>query len=439
MRIWLLTLLCASSAVPIGLAAVPLRYRFAEGERLIYERRVQTAGPDGEAAGPLRTEQVQLWCLQEDRAGWLILLDRTRVQQGRRHPTDAILFRITANGKLTPEGFMSERWPAWRDVLAMLPPMPTAATGGRQWRGAPDPRGERWQCRQGADTGDIALALHDERGALDALQVTVQGSFRFDAQRGRMQTLSLQQTDARRNRVTRTRVTFHSVRRYDAEWTQRRRAEARRYMQALQSHERILVEMTRQPADFDRLYDRLQRLWSGFARDVERDVDSPFEPLGLSQLMRVRSDRDALLTRALLADRWQGKPVGAWTLLDFAGNSRTSEEWDGKARLECFWSVEESLGIAQLDRLRRLVVLDDHRHLSVIAFSLDRDEALLREITARFGAGMTHVGATPLLSVEPIRQRPAFRLVDRDGIIRAVWIGRWPEQVELRKLTRGWW
>jgi hypothetical protein len=109
--------------------------------------------------------------------------------------------------------------------------------------------------------------------------------------------------------------------------------------------------------------------------------------------------------------------------------------------IECFWSGESVWGLRALDSFQRLGHGLPPELFTQIQYNTDVDLPRALEAIRIAGAVQPHVIGAPLLNADPLPKIPLVRVLDRDGVIRGIWIGWEPDYAAARELAiklSGW-
>jgi hypothetical protein len=109
--------------------------------------------------------------------------------------------------------------------------------------------------------------------------------------------------------------------------------------------------------------------------------------------------------------------------------------------IECFWSGESAWGPRALEPIRQLRKALPAELFTVLCYNMDQDLPRAQEVLARCGADLPQIVGGPLLEVEILPESPLVRVLDREGVIRGIWVGWQPEYAAARELAiklSGW-
>jgi hypothetical protein len=413
----------------VAWAEPPLKYSFEVGDHLSYERRATLASLASGQVQQQLVQQTDLWCLEKHGAETLILLDWALRTAERAEPRRGVLLYVDEHGRRrmadAPQAQPDEADPA----CEVLPVLRLPIQEGTAWETAPDFSGARRRCKStGPDeqrAGHVRVEYFVEpppafEAALPGSHV---GRYWFDPAAGLVTRVESLQEDRTANLRTEAVTVLRQRERQPAAWTQRRAAEAGRYLQALRREERLLDAVVRQPQQIEQTLERLSRLWADRAVAVERQVGSPFERLVWGRQQRVAAQEGLRRAEAAYAGRWLEHRALPWTLEGPTGETLTSEAARAGVVIECLWSMETPDALATLEGLCTLPVQPDGHAVRAICLNMDADVLRVRRLIARLPTGPTHVLAGPLRAVEQPPRLPVVRLLDSSGVIRRIWIG----------------
>jgi hypothetical protein len=400
----------------------PLQYRFAVGDRLVYERRVGT--PDA----PAVTEQIQVTALQRTGEETLVLLELQHTADGHVEPAVGLPLHLDDSGRRRLPEEVPARLADLDAATELLPPLPLAVDTAAFWITPTDHYGRRWRCtNRGPDAQQqghtrIEFVVEDTLGAAELLGRECAGRFWFDTAAGLVTRLEAQELCRYDGRARRVSAVLKQKLTHPPQWASRRAEEVPRFLRALRHEDRLLRELLTRPDDVEQTLTQLDRVWSAFRSDVDARAGSPLATLADARRQRWQMRADVLRGRAALGRRWRGQPALKWTLQDAAGRTVTSETARRGVVIECFWSAASPWGFPALEAMRQLQARAGDR-ARVLCYNVDDDPALSAAAIARSGAGLTHLLAAPLQQIEGLAELPVVRVVDAREIVREVWIG----------------
>ncbi len=451
----------AASAAVVLLAAAGTshgqhvsRYRFEPGERVIYDHRTRSRPlEDGQGGrgGEISAQQVDLWCLDKEPAGWLMLLECVSVTtDGGRSGSEGLLFQIDPRGVVTIPDASQADYPDLAHLFELWPELRPAISAAETWQTAADLLGRGLRCEPLGDSdsggedraagtdgagdtiaGDgFAFELVDVAGIAELLGQSDRGRFWFDAARGLTGRVECVRIDRSAGTETRCLGRVLERRQHDAVWLKRRQDEAGRYLRNLAREQRLMDEVVTRPAELEQILDRLRRLWRDYVYELRNESDSPFSRLARTRLKRVEARIGQLRLRAQMAEALLGRVAAQWSLQDAAGRTVLSEKLRDRVSIECFWrsdSLESLRMMATLRRLSEKVAADD---LRIVCINLDDDIVRARRAVELCGAGLTHVLGGAPVGERPPEELPLLRVLDRSSRIRRVVIGWRPSLLE---------
>ena len=430
-----------ASACARGQDERALRYRLKTGDCLLYEQRATRTTLDADQPLAQRACQLRIWCLERRGDESLLLVDLRPTGDAGRQRSGGVTLHVDDGGRRRVADEVTTRLGPLEAALDLLPVLPSAAQRETEWVTAADLYGRCWSCVQrgpDADQGNrlrIDFTVQDAQGRPEVLGQTRSGSFWFDAAGGCVARLEAEEQD--RYAGTRTRVVAELRQRaaHSSEWASRRAVEAERFERTLRSEDRLLQQVITQPDDLARTLRQLDELWLGLTSDVDRGAASPFAELADARRRQLRTDEALFRQEAALDRRWLNRPAGTWSLLDADGQTVTSESARRGVVIEAFWSTESVWSLRALESLRRLQTDLGRQPVRILSCNLDEDPDVGRAAVRQFSAGLAHVLAGPLRSVESLPQLPVVRVLDRKGVVRGVWIGWQPTYGAARELA----
>lgn len=440
-RIGLLAgLACAVSAAAQGV----LTYRL-DHVHLTYERQA-TVTRDAETPQHV-VDQIEILDLGSQAGRRLLLLSVTR-QVGREPaPVQAAVLEIDRYGRRrVPEAVRTQLGPL-EPALELLPILPTGAQKLTTWRTPLDLYQRRWSCvNRGTDAryGNrlrVDFSVEEASGIDAALGRERTGSFWLDPAERRVVRLETTTSDRALGTRAESVSTLREAATHSPAWCRRRADEARAFLRALTHEERLLQQLVMEPDSLEAVRKQLERLWAGYQSDVDAGARSPFLAVADARRRHWRVEAAALAGRAALGRRWLGRPAIPWTLQDATGETCTSEALRHGIVIECFWDGESVWGLRALDSFRRLGRGLPPALFTQIAYNMDLDLPRATEVIQLAGGKQPHLVGAPLLEADPLPELPLVRVLDRDGVIRGVWIGWDPDYGAARELAiklSGW-
>jgi len=424
-------------------AAQPtLRYRLEPGDHLNYERRATSFALDSGQPIASTVARIDIWCFQRREHEALLLLTVT-------HNITAESSESTRGGVLCVDEFGRRRIPPetlirlddLQPALDLLPVLPVGAQEPDAWSTAPDAFRRVWRCtaaRSEAQTGigtPIDFVVEDELGVAEVLGQSCTGRYWFDPRTGRVTRFESQERDENRGVRTHVVAVVAQHTREPAEWADRRAEEAGRFLRTLSYEDALLDELMYPGSPWPRTRARLEQLWAAFQSDVDSRAASPLAPLADARRQALRAAAERLEARAALGVRWLHRRAGPWTLQDPNGQTMTSEVARTGIIIECFWTSATAAGLRTLESLRTLQAALPTSQVRVLCYNLDADPLRARRAIARCGDGLQHLLGSPLLELEPFPELPVVRVLDRQGIVRGIWIGWRPDWNAARQLA----
>ncbi|MBL8877785.1 MAG: hypothetical protein JNG88_01595 [Phycisphaerales bacterium] len=431
-------MICAASAAFFaGVAAraqAPARYVFETGDWLVYERReVSSHGPGGERNGPAITDQIQIWVLSRSGDSSLILLDRIRLVEKDARPARGVVANVDARGLLSIAPEYQPHVTELSEAFELFPILRPATEASTNWTAEADIFGERYAYEErGADAANPDLLLLDcsHASAPGMRADSFSGAIWLDTRTGRLSrretNITSHDGESRRTITLRLR---HAVRN-ELRWTQQRLSESVRFALALQQQDAQLAEVTTGRVDWETVRPRLTRLWEGCVADIPREAKSPFRVL--AGAAREWLDRDAAMhaRRGAYAREALNKKPAPWTLLDPSGQPVRSDDLADRWRIEFIWRERDALSRSALHGLNALPVAGASRWsdppFRVVSLNVDPMFLPSREFISASPAISHHLLAEPLARVDALPELPLIRLVDREGVVKAIWFGWHP-------------
>jgi hypothetical protein len=408
---------------------IPLRYAVQPGDYLVYERRALDSTPQTGQEQQRIVDRIRLWCLAREGDGNLLLLLQTRSRNGRVGPLRGAVFYLDQRGRRRVPDVVQTRLAELEPALELLPELRPAPRPAPAWTTTPDLYGQRWRCtRIGPDPRfanhvRVEFVVEDPTGVADFVGQSESGTFWFDREAG-IVTRVESQRDQRHADVHTEAITVLRLRKQcDKSWCVRRADEVQRYLRALRHEDRYLQQIVNEPTRLEQTLRQLNRLWQEFMVDLKRDEQSPLRQLGAIALQQLAAQRERLEARAWLGQRWLGRSAADWSLQDPAGQTLNSEALRDRYVVECFWSAESLGSLRTFETLRRLQRELTDKPVHVVCLNLDRDVELARRAVRCCGQDLTTVLVGPPVVGEAPPELPVFRVVDRRGKIRGVFVG----------------
>lgn len=422
-------LLCATAR-----SQAPARFTFEPGDWLVYERReTVTRLSTGERAGPLTTDQIQLWVLERNADNSLILLDQIRFIDDKAQPARGILANVDSRGVLTIPAEFREHVSEVTEVVELLPILRPASEVGAGWTSEPDVFGERYACTErGPDAGEngatrIEFVRMDEPPIRDVPIEALRGSFWMDAAAGRLtrrESTAESKADDIQRKVT---ITLRHAVRNELRWTQQRINESGRFTLAVRQQDAMYADVLADRTELAVARPRVQRLWEGCVADIPRDAKSPFRVLAGAAREWVERDAEKWSRRSDFAHRVIGKKSPPWSLQSAGGGVVRGSDLQDKWRVEAYWRFGPRESHRAMLDLEGLLPSCQNRWdeppLRVIAMNLDANGVYARGYAGALTNISAHVIAEPLAQLEAMPEAPLIQLVDRDGVVKGVWFG----------------
>lgn len=399
------------------------RYDFQPGEWYLYEVRTEQRRLGSEVSDRRYIEQVQIWCLRREAGRVLLLLDRIHVEGGVIAPSEGLLVWLDPQGVrwVVPE--CDHRLPAFDTTLNLLPLLPPVLSSPSDWRSSLDHFGRLWKGKTEAVEGGFKLTMQrlEPESLQNVSQATAGGEVQFDTRLNVVQQLDWQwiEPNLGRDQIQRARLVKRGMR--EAAWLRARNLEMNRYLQILRSDNAMRVLATK-PFNVAEAEYRVPRLWEEMARELNRSQDSPFARLCNSERLRLDSGREKIQFQSLPLANWVGLKAREWTLSSPDGTEIQSEQARRGATFEWFYSASEPISLYAaplVEALAKSLPAD----VAVIAYNVDQDPLRAPATIERLQGSWTHVLAPPLMEIESLNALPAFRMIDKDGIVRAAAIG----------------
>lgn len=421
------------SAAPAG-ADPPLRYDFDVGDRLVYERRVRVLPLSGDSILERYSEQLQLWCLARDLREAYMLAELRRVTDQQTEPARGALFHLDHRGRRRLRHEVLVRVAELDPLFELLPSLPAALEPGPSWLTEPDHFGRRLRCKRAAPDVDalirIDFVLEDPTGVAEALQQSQRGICWFDPQAGIVVRLESEWTDRRAERRVLAVTRLHSRLKQEPLWCQRRMAEADKFLRTLRLEDRLLEQLTAEPARVEEILAHIDRFWSELTMELPGRPESPLRRLARGCRARFAEQIGHYRERAVLAREWVGATAAHWSLQTPDGETIRSETLRNRFVIECFWSADSLWSLRSLDTLRRVQQELAPEEFRVICLNIDTDVAAARRAARLCGRELPQVLAGPPVGGKPPRELPVFRILDRDSRVLGVFFGWQPALAE---------
>lgn len=421
-------------SVLTGGAQAPARYAFETGDWLVYERReVVTRASGGERIGPSITDQIQIWVLNRTADSCLILLDQIRLLENDARPARGIVATVDSRGVLSVAPEHQAHTVELPEAFELFPILRPATEASSAWVAEADIFGEQISYReQGLDPAepDLMCVGCSRTGPPGLATDSLSGLIWLDTRQGRLarRETTITSSDGEQRRTISLRL-HHAVRN-EARWTQQRLAECTRYALALQQQDSQLAEVSSGRVNWDTVRPRLARLWDGCIADIPRDAKSPFRVLAGAS--REWLDRDAAKwsARGEYARQFVNRKLAPWTLLDSTGQPVRSDEVADRWRIEFLWRDRDALSRSALLGLSALPAAAASRWADppfrIVSLNVDPTFMPERAFVRAFPTISHHLLAEPLARVDALPELPLIRLIDRDGMVKAVWFGWHP-------------
>ena len=433
--------LACAACIATAAAQPSLRYRLEPGDHLNYERRATSFALDTGQPIASTSARIDIWCFQRRNNEALVLLTVTDATPGSSVPTRGGVLYVDEFGRRRIPAETLIRLDDLQPALDLLPVLPVGAQGPDAWTTAPDAFRRTWRCTTAASearTGlgmPIDFVIEDELGIAEVLGQSCTGRYWFDPRAGRVTRFESQERDENRGVRTHVFATAGRHTRESAEWADRRTEEAGRFLRTLSYEDALLDELVYPGSPWPRTRARLEQLWAAFQSDVDSRAASPLAPLVEARRQALRITAERLEARAALAERWLGRRAGPWTLQAPDGQTLTSEAARTGVVIECFWTSATAAGLRILEPLRTLQAELPTSEVRVLCYNLDSDPVRSRRAIGRCGAGLRHVLGSPLIELEPFPELPIVRVLDRQAIVRGIWIGWRPNWSAARQLA----
>lgn len=426
----------------------PLRYAIRPGDRIVYERAAVVASLETGAVQQRITDQIQVWCLDQQDQKRLVLLDLIHIVDGTIEPPRGAVLEIDARGLRDMSSATQTRIAEFDAAFDVLPVLRSNVDPQDEWTTPPDPFGRRWRCTLlGPDAqrdGHLKVAFNvaDPTGVAGFLGEERFGTFWFDPSE---RIVSRVESELRHRTAGVTLQAKTKLRRRlstERSWTLLRADEARQFLRTLENEDRLLRDVLNRPDHIDPTIRHVKRLWSGLTADAAGRDASPVRAVAASQQRRVASVEPSLREAAQRSARWLGRRAHDWSLQAPDGATLRSTELRDRPVVECLWSAESLWGLRALEMMRRLQGALGGRPVRIVCLNMDRDIALARRAIAACGDGLTHVLAESLAAHEEALDFPTVRLLDSDGVVRQVVVGWRPNLYDelrpvLDRLTGG--
>ena len=404
-----------------------LRYTLAPGDCLTYERTAQILSTQSDAAVATQLDRVRIWALSAGPEGTLALVELARTTDGRVEPPRFALLTIDERGARSMTPAAATRVVRIEDALDALPPLTPPAQAEDRWVGPPDPLGRRHRSTQTARGGELArfeFTIEWPAGVAELLGLSRSGAFVFDLARGHVQSADSVLEDRRRAARTKSVVRFVDRQRYASEWAVRRTAEAARVEKLYLHEDRLIEQLATRPGEWLRTRDQLEQLWQGLRASLPVGEENPFAALADGRAQVLRASASQIEARAALGRRWMNRPAFGWTLDTPDGQRVLSEEVRRGVVIECFWSSDSETSIRALQALRTVRDrLDPPYAARIVCLNVDTDLPRALQACRGVGGDLPQVLAGALLLMDPLPELPVVRVIDKQGMVRGLWVG----------------
>lgn len=452
-----MVLVAVAGAASAG-AAELLRYRFETGDWLTYDRRVTEAGAGGRGAGAgSAVERIDLWCLESRLGEYQLLLSHTADDPGGA-VSRGVLLRVDARGLPTGANEMARSASDLEFLFDVLPILQSPLDDRSAWRTAAVPGRFALDCRiiepaseraggqppppgqPSAAAGRVRIEFRSAAsGPAAAGRTTRSGTIEFDTARGQIEgaVCTLSGSDGA---LRESQVTLRRRMRHDAGWCALRIEEAESFLRAARRQEALLDEVVSGTTRVEDAIAENTRLWAALRRDLAARGQSPFDAFATTRARRMRDAAAALQRLRSFAEAQRGRPASGWSLQDADGKTHDSTTARRGWTLECFWSMHQPASAQMPESLVRtrseLLAAASARTglrpptLTLIGLNIDPELELATRAMRAAPAGMLHVHADSLAALAPPPELPCTRLIDADGIVRAVYFGWRPSLAE---------
>jgi hypothetical protein len=366
----------------------------------------------------------------------LVLLGAQRWVNDQPEAPAGLLAYVDDRGRARLPNPVSGRAATQLDLLDVIPVLRAPLQDGPVWATPLDVLGRQRRCTLAGPDDQrnghvrIEFSVTDPYGVADLLGRFASGRFWLDEGTGAMSRAEAVEEDRLSGQRIEVVAILRQRERRPAAWTARRAEEARRYLLALRTEDRLWNEATQRPTDIDQVVERLVRLWAGAAPNFDARADSPIASLARGRQDRLRADGATLRGDAEYARRWLDRAAVPWSLQAPPGETVTSEELRDRPVIECLWSARTPGCLATLAAMRAIQEKIGERPVRVVCLNLDADVPLARRLIQLLPPDLTHVLAGPLEPVERPACLPVVRVLDKRGFIRRVWVGWRPEYPE---------
>jgi hypothetical protein len=416
----------AGSAV----AEPALRYDFAVGDRLVYERRVRVLPLAGEAVLERYSEQLQLTCLSRDLKKAYILAEIIRIVDQQTEPAHGALFHVDHRGRTRMVGEILARVSELDPVFELLPTLPAALDTGDSWLTEPDHFGRCRRCTRAAPDADglvrIDFVLEDPTGVSDARGDSQRGVCWFDPTAGIVTRVESEWTDRHAERRILAVARLHTRLKQEPLWCQRRIGEVDDFLRTLRLEDRLVDQITSESERVEEILAYVDRLWSELIAEMPDRPESPVRRLARARRKIFAERADRYRERAVLAQQWLGATAAHWSLQTPEGETLRSEALRDRYVIECFWSEDSLWSLRSLETLRRVQKELPAEEFRVVCLNIDADVVAARRAARLCGKGLTHVLSGPPVGGTPPRELPVFRVLGRDSRVLGVLFGWQP-------------
>lgn len=423
--------LAALGAATVAAACTgdPLRYQFAVGDQLTYERRVQvTTLGDGPPLTRI-VDQIQVWCLSRQGDESLLLIDLLRAVNEQAQPATGVLVYVEDCGRRRLPDVMPPRIAESDDLLAVVPVLRQTLQDQPRWLTDEDLHGRRWWCAlngHNEQSGGLLrvdyTAEHPYRTG-EILGLSDSGRFWFDPKQGVIARVESRREERSADRRTESITVLRRREHRAAGWTARRAKEAEAYLRTLRHEDRLLDEIVSQPDQVEQKLTSLGRLWEARLSGLDPRANSPFERLIRARPAQLTGQTTRLRAQAAYARRWLGRPAAPWSLQTPTGQTLTSEQVRDGVTVECLWSSQSPGFAATLAALDAALAQLAGRQVRGAALNLDANIQHARRLIEKLPAELTHVLGESLRAVDQPPELPLVRVLDRQGVVRRLWFG----------------
>lgn len=408
-------------------ARAGMQYHFQVGDHLRYEKRAAEGAADA-------AEIINIWCIEKSRDDVTLLVMVGDAGLERTEMRRAAVLKLDGAGRLSASPEVARAVAGDAAIFELLPPPPSSVDRPDAWMAGFGVFDQKWRIERMDRNAEAngtwyRFAVTDVRPAEDLPALSDELRFAFDESRGIVsQMIGRRRTNAGSSTIV---ASLLSAKRLPTEWIDRRAEEVRKYLNVLRSEQRIFDDLAG-GATGAQMRDALNRLWSGFARDIDQR-ESPFAVLAEHRIDASRGDWPQIEHIERLSSRWLNRPAFPFSLTKFDGSAATSEALRNGVMVEFFWSADD---IAAHDTLRQLndrVARFAKIGVGVLCFNVDANDTAARSVISRCGGRLMHIHGEAVQFSEDLRAQPlaAIRVIDAKGIVRAMWIGWRPNLDEV--------